>query len=97
MLVPSLSLLFLEYSSLVTLVDSLSLVGGGGDVLFPFLGGLGWPEGDGDSRSDLGSGKIAFLSLKTLEWGLVLLWLIPLSERLHPLGFWSLTSEPGFE
>ena len=97
MLVPFLSLIVPEYSSPVTLIDSLFLVEGGGDLIFTFWGGLGWPEGDGDSRSDLGSGKIAFLSLKTLEWGLVLLWLIPLSERLHPLGFWSLTSEPGFE
>ena len=86
MLVPFLSLLVLEYSSLVTLIDSLSLVEGGGDLIFPFLGGLGWIEEDGDSRYDLGSGGIAFLSWETLEWGLVLLWLIPLSERLLPLG-----------
>ena len=59
MLVPSITFLNLEYSYLVTMIDSLSLVEGGGDSLFPFLGDLGWSEGDGYFRSDLGSGNIA--------------------------------------
>ena len=59
------------------MIDSLSLVEGGGDSLFPFLGDLGWSEGGGYFRSDLGSGEIALSSRETLEWGVVLLWMIP--------------------
>ena len=36
-LVPSITFLNLEYSYLVTLIDSLYLVEGGGDLIFPFL------------------------------------------------------------
>ena len=59
---PSIYLLVLEYYSLVTLIEYISLVEGGGDLLSPFLGDLGWPEGDGDLRSHVGSGEITFLS-----------------------------------
>ena len=79
MLVPLLFLLVLECSSLVTLIDSLSLVEGEVDLLFPFWVGLGWSEGYGDSRSALGFGEIAFFLWENLEWWLMLLWMIPLS------------------
>ena len=62
MLVPLISLLVLEYYSLVTLIYSLSLVECGGDLLILFWGDLGWKEGDGGSMSDLRSGGISFSS-----------------------------------
>ena len=54
--------LVLYFSFLVILIDSISLVEGGRDLLFTFLGGLEWPEGDGDLRCDLGSREISFSS-----------------------------------
>ena len=54
----SLSFIVLEICSLFTLIDSLPLVEGVGDLLSPFFGYLGWPEGDGDLRSELGSEEI---------------------------------------
>ena len=63
MFVPSHSLLVLDYSSMVTLMRiSLSLDGGGGDLILPFLGDLGWEEKNGYSRCDLGSGGITVYS-----------------------------------
>ena len=62
MLVPSRYFLVLEYYSIVTLMDSIYLVDGGGDLLLQCFGDLGWPEGDGYLRSDLGSGEIAVSS-----------------------------------
>ena len=67
-LVPPLSLLVLECSYLTTFIESLSLVEGGGVLIFLFWGSLEWPKGGGDLRSDLGSGGIAFLSSDTLKF-----------------------------
>ena len=53
MLVPSRYLLVIDYSSLITLMCRSNLDGGGGDLLSPFLGDLGWPERFGDLRYDL--------------------------------------------
>ena len=48
---------------MVTLMRiSLSLDGGGGDLILPFLGDLGWEEKNGYSRCDLGSGGITVSS-----------------------------------